>query len=200
MLDRNLGAEADGLSYRAFGCYYQVGRKDPFIGPNLANISGYNYLGPNWLRWSDDWARLSTLQNIAKFGVLAEWKSNVSDGSISGYDDVETYRHRYPMWLIARDFNHAHLDRNKYAWVHTDGQADFNTKTLFDPCPPGYKLPTTREWDNFKNNEFEYTNPVAFSSGPFGYCMNKDAQPNSSYNNAETQAAWETLVARKHAQ
>lgn len=199
MLDRNLGAEADGLSYRAFGCYYQVGRKDPFIGPNLANISGYNYLGPNWLWWSDDWARLSTLQNTAKFGVLAEWKSNVSDGSISGYDDVETYRHRYPMWLIARDFNHAHLDRNKYAWVHTDGQADFNTKTLFDPCPPGYKLPTTREWDNFKNNEFEYTNPVAFSSGPFGYCMNKDAQPNSSYNNAETQAAWETLVARKQA-
>ena len=111
------------------------------------------------------------------------------------------------MWLISRDFEHAHLDRSKYAWVHTEGQADFNTKTLFDPCPPGYKLPTTREWDNFKNNEFEYTDPIAFSSGPFGYCTSTEAEAsykatamtNGVYDYPETHDAWETLAARRAA-
>ena len=198
MLDRNLGAEAADLTYKAIGTYYQVGRKDPFIGPNT--------LGKNEKNNTRSWAsnRVSTLNNTAKFGVLAEWKSNVTDGSVSGYTDVETYRHKYPMWLIARDFEHAHLDRNKYAWVHTEGQADFNTKTLFDPCPPGYKLPTTREWDNFKNNEFEYTNPAAYSSGPLGYSMNKSAEASSQatamkgkkYTYPETHDAWVTLQER----
>lgn len=210
MLDRNIGAEVADLSYKAFGCYYQVGRKDPFIGPNTHGGGG---VGNNWWNWTDegveDWSicRQSTLQNRAKFGVLAEWKANVTDGSISGYNDVETYRHKYPMWLIARDFEHAHLDRNKYAWVHTDGQADFNTKTLFDPCPPGYKLPTTREWDNFKNNEFEYSNPAAFSSGPFGYCTSTEAvasskamaMTNGVYDYPDTHNAWATLAARRDA-
>ena len=210
MLDRNLGAEAADLSYKAFGCYYQVGRKDPFIGPNKHGGGG---IGNNWWNWTDegveDWSvcRLSTLQNTEKFGVLAQWKAGVTNGSISGYNDVETYRHRYPMWLISRDFEHAHLDRSKYAWVHTEGQADFNTKTLFDPCPPGYKLPTTREWDNFKNNEFEYSDPVAYSSGPFGYCTSTEAEAsikamsmtNGAYDYPETHDAWATLAARREA-
>lgn len=210
ILDRNLGAEANDLSYKAFGCYYQVGRKDPFIGPNTHGGGG---IGNSWWNWTDegveDWSkcRLSTLQNRERFGVLAEWKANVTDGSISGYDDVETYRHKYPMWIIARDFEHAHLDRSKYAWVHTEGQADFNTKTLFDPCPPGYKLPTTREWDNFKNNEFEYSDPVAFSSGPFGYCTSTEAvasdkakaMTNGVYDYPDTHNAWATLAARRDA-
>ena len=198
MLDRNLGAEAADLSYNAIGTYYQVGRKDPFIGPNTL---GTNRSG-NSLRWSDN--RIATLNNTAKFGVLAEWKSNIQDGDVSGYNDVETYRHKYPMWIIDRTFEHAHLDKNKYAWVHTEGQADFNTKTLHDPCPPGYKLPTTREWDNFKNNEFEFTDPAAFSSGPLGYCMNKDAEASdyatskrgNSFRYPETAEAWETLQER----
>ena len=210
MLDRNLGAEAADLSYKAFGCYYQVGRKDPFIGPNTHGGGG---IGNNLWNWTDegveDWSicRTATLQNRDKFGILAEWKANVTDGSISGYNDVETYRHKYPMWIIARDFEHAHLDKNKYAWVHTDGQADFNTKTLFDPCPPGYKLPTTREWDNFKNNEFEYSDPVAFSSGPFGYCTSAEAvasskataMNNGAYTYPDTHNAWATLEARRTA-
>ena len=209
MLDRNLGAEAADLSYKAYGCYYQVGRKDPLIGPNLGNFApgSFNNMGGNWLWWSEDWVRIATLQNTAKFGILAEWKANVTDDSIPGYNDVETYRHKYPMWLIDRDFEHAHLDRSKYAWVHTEGQADFNTKTLFDPCPPGYKLPTTREWDNFKNNEFEYTDPIAYSSGPFGYCISAEAVPsvkatsmtNGVYDYPETHDAWEILAARRAA-
>ncbi len=209
MIDRNLGAETADLSCKAYGCYYQVGRKDPFIGPNTAQFEpgSFNSMGPTWLWWSESWVRIATLQNTAKFGILAEWKANVTDESFSGYNDVETYRHKYPMWLISRDFEHAHLDRNKYAWVHTEGQADFNTKTLFDPCPPGYKLPTTREWDNFKNNEFEYTNPVAYSSGPFGYCLSTEAvasnkamaMTNGAYDYPETHDAWATLASRREA-
>ena len=201
MLDRNLGAEAADLSYNAIGTYYQVGRKDPFIGPNTL---GQNRSG-NTLSWASN--RVSTMNNTAKFGILAEWRSGVQDGDIRGYDDVETYRHKYPMWLIDRTFEHAHLDKNKYAWVHTEGQADFNTKTLHDPCPPGYKLPTTREWDNFKNNEFEFTDPAAYSSGPLGYSMNKNANASSyatskrgnSYRYPETREAWLTLEERVEA-
>ena len=198
MLDRNLGAEAADLSYKAIGCYYQVGRKDPIIGPNTLgrNSSGNTYT------WSSN--RITTLTNTARFGSLAEWKANVTDESGTGYTDVETYRHKYPMWVINRDFSHAHLDKNKYAWVHRSGEADFNTKTLFDPCPPGYKLPTTREWDNFKNNEYEYTSPAAYSSGPFGYSMWENAEPSSystakkgdSYTYPATAAAWTTLNER----
>ena len=161
---------------------------------------------PEWLK--STWDVISNQVKVDK--IYLETHRDlliIKDGSISGYNDVETYRHRYPMWLISRDFEHAHLDRSKYAWVHTEGQADFNTKTLFDPCPPGYKLPTTREWDNFKNNEFEYTNPAAFSSGPFGYCISTEAEAsikatsmtNGVYDYPETHDAWATLATRREA-
>lgn len=194
--DRNIGAEFVGplstLDYQAaaktVGFYYQMGRKDPFPGlKGLPDTNTYS-AAYNWL----DNLSGGTINNTALFGEVAQWRHSVS-GTVNGVN-VEIERHRYPMWLITRSFENTEADR--YAWVADKAEAESNTKSLFDPCPPGYKLPTVREWDNLKDCEFEYTVPKAETSGPLGFSIwnqavaSAAAGTDTSYG---TGLAWWTL-------
>lgn len=199
MMDRNLGAEAKGLGIDAMGLYYQVGRKSPMIGPgtsatrrNSNSSTGGSGRNNRW-SWST-WAsgRQQTLINTETFGEeVASWKANVTT------PDALENDHHYPMWLLKRDNTTADEPQNLYSWTHTSGEADTSTKTLYDPCPPGYKIPTTREWDNLKNNEYEYANPAAIGSGPLGYSMWEEAeQSNYASRHQMTADAWNALNER----
>lgn len=150
MLDRNIGAESASLDdYRSDGLYYQLGRKDPFIGPNRKGSTSTT----TTYTWNSRY-QVTTYRNTETFGAsTAAWSV---DSSIAA-------EYQQPMHL-----NYGHSPYT-YAWVQADDPATANSKTLLDPCPVGYKLPITREWDNFKNNEFEYADPESICSGPFGY-------------------------------
>ncbi len=195
ILDRNLGAEAKGLGMDAMGLYYQVGRKSPMIGPSSSATRQNSTNSSDW-RWST-WAngRQQTLINTEVFGTtVASWRSNVTTTAALEND------HHYPMWILKRDNSTASEPQNLYSWTHTSGEADTSTKTLYDPCPPGYKIPTTREWDNLKNNEYEYAVPAAIGSGPFGYSMWEDAsQSGNASRHQLTGDAWNALNERKEA-
>lgn len=157
MLDRNLGAESNELGDpRSAGLYYQSGRKDPFIG--YASQTG-----------STSWAsnRLTTYLNTATFPSHAAWTTS-SNGKAFTVANVCNY----PMSLFANDSKDEIFT---YGWVQGTTSTLNNSKTFFDPCPPGYKLPTTREWDNFKNNEFYCANESINKTGVFGYCAYRDA-------------------------
>lgn len=155
MLDRNLGAESNELGDpRAAGLYYQSGRKDPFIGYNDQTGS---------TSWASN--RVKTYLNTKTFPSHAAWKTNAGTFNVANVVN-------YPMSLFGATGKDEIFT---YGWVQGTQSTINNSKTFFDPCPPGYKLPTTREWDNLKNSEFYHKNVSINKTGVFGYCAYKDA-------------------------
>lgn len=167
MFDRNLGAETNELGQvTSYGLYYQLGRHVPFNTPqsngawpgNVKKTYVNSYFEQNW-------------------GVS---ESKITLGNV----------YAKPMTLNPGTTRGTTSDANihTYAWATSDQPATDNSKTLLDPCPLGYKLPLTREWDSFKNNEFEAALPEAICSGVFGYGA---PYSESSYTNyRKSQWSW----------
>lgn len=169
ILDRNVGAESaefttvgDPNGARSTGLYYQRGRKEPMIGFKLAN-------------GSSDWKtnQLPTYRNTETFGSLATWQANVE------YNSYNTFSQ--PMSLIRNipyttDYVNNPSADYTFAWNSSTTAAvnenDINndTKSMFDPCPAGYRMPTTREWDNMKADKYRYT-VGGQGFGVYGYCV-----------------------------
>ncbi len=153
MLDRNIGAETAELgNVLSYGLYYQLGRHTPFITPSD------NGTWPNWS------------QTVFVNAYFAEGQKNWGIESMANGD---SYPYARPMTMnssAARNTTDGTLDNiYDYSWVAFDLPAAEKSKTFFDPCPLGYKLPTTREWDNFKETGYERTSPRAIYPGAFGY-------------------------------
>ena len=181
MLDRNIGAETSTLGNpRSTGLYYQRGRKEPFI--SFGNREG-----------STDWTanQIPTYANTNRFGDIAKWEAGRT------YEDVTTPI-KYPMSLI-EDIDYSGSSDYYYAWNAASEVSDVSiandTKSMFDPCPPGYRLPTTREWDNFKNNEFTDYTANELASGAFGYCYLKDLEGVLSSSNSTDQIIAQRIAA-----
>lgn len=139
-MDRNLGAyhNSDGSMlqddvYRSYGMYYQWGRKDPFSRPEDYNFSANAdevIYGTN------------TLTTAFKY-VDAE------DG-----DDVGTleYAVQNPMTYIVGSAD------NSYDWLYDGHKADLwsaEQKSIYDPCPRGWRVPDSDVWAAFDIDEAE---------------------------------------------
>lgn len=180
MLDRNIGAETSTLGNpRSTGLYFQRGRKEPLI--SFGNREG-----------STDWTanQIPTYANTNRFGDIAKWEAGRT------YEDVTTPI-KYPMSLI-EDIDYSGSSDYYYAWNAASEVSDVSiandTKSMFDPCPPGYRLPTTREWDNFKNNEFTDYTANELASGAFGYCYLKDLENVLTTSNSTDQVIAERIA------
>ena len=156
MLDRNLGAESAELSdTRSAGLYYQRGRKEPIIGLNKYNGT---------TKWDSN--QLPTYRNTDVFGSRAQWTT-------AAYSTHNTFSQ--PMALIS-GIPYSGDDTYTYAWNASEAAGDNaddisnDVKSMFDPCPVGYRMPTTREWDNLKADKFRWT-IGGQGFGVFGYCM-----------------------------
>lgn len=165
MLDRNIGAETAELgNVLSYGLYYQLDRHTPFITP-----SG-----------DGTWPNAPKTVFVNKY--FAEGQQNSNTGwHIEDMEFTEVYARPMTMNSGAKLENVYGTKSVKvypYAWVSIDAPASENSKTFLDPCPLGYKLPTTREWDNFKDNQYENSAPRIRQSGIFGY-----AAPYNSYKN-----------------
>lgn len=164
MLDRNIGAETNDISnVRSYGLYYQLGRHTPFITP----------------KEDGEWTTTNQLTNYVNskfgkswgYGTLTVANSYVNPMTINNGHTIGTS---------------ATSNIFTYGWVTSDQPATANSKTLFDPCPLGYKLPLTREWDNLKNNEFEAASPAATGSGVFGYAAPYSETDYTNYSSLDT--------------
>ena len=155
MMDRNLGAETAELGNpRSTGLYYQRSRKEPMIG--FGNVTGST-------TWTEN--QIPTYRNTETFGNRAVWTAGMT------YSNYNTLK--YPMALMTDIPSQVSTSDYYYGW--SSAKSDENdvandTKSMFDPCPSGYRMPTVREWDNLKSDIYYWIKGVQ-GSGVFGYCQ-----------------------------
>ena len=112
MMDRNLGAtSATPGEAGALGLLYQWGRKDPFLGS-------------------------SSISSNVEAKSTVSWPSPVSSSSSRG---TIGYAVEHPTTFIT-------LNDSNYDWYYTGSSSTDNTrwqssKTIYDPCPAGWRVP-----------------------------------------------------------
>lgn len=132
-LDRNLGATAATCNsaesaLATYGLYYQWGRKDPSMGPPTYNYSPINLNTAPYYDFSSD---EKTAAEVVQFA-----QPSLQNG-------VEN-----PMYLILPTaqplsyiFNWTH-QRYDFLWGYNLATG-MTTKTIYDPCPYGYRVPSS---------------------------------------------------------
>ena len=155
IMDRNLGATESKPGkdyYRTFGLLYQWGRKDPFLNFR-STPPGYGemYSTGNWTSTCVHGIENSIKSPMA-FCIVSQFLDTYEDG-----DWAHTYR--------SGDYFRPYPD-------HTRWQ---ETKTIYDPCPSGWKVPTGGTegfWVHAGFPNGEGVHPVAEGGMMFGtpYC------------------------------
>lgn len=147
-MDRNLGAETTSLTdVRSKGMYYQRGRKDPFIYPSTNAPT--TYYTP---------AAVTSLEGY-------EFKSygrNTSP-SLPTSDYTVQWAIEHPTTVMAGNpySGSWHNPLNPNLWGnYTNGTtaSTVNRKTIYDPCPPGWRVPHTGAWDKNYFKKATYVN------------------------------------------
>lgn len=161
-IDRNLGAYSNEPGSRSMGLLYQWGRKDPFRGATRDPHSNGTY------ERFYQFERLQYTKNYTVNGVTYDWKdwSSSSDGDETVLNSIT-----HPTTLLYNGFlsdENTSMEENvvKALWgtsSSTIDAVDNGIKTMYDPCPPGYRVPTV--------HAFIFTTPTS------------DDGSNSYYNN-----------------
>ncbi|MDR2131198.1 MAG: DUF4906 domain-containing protein, partial [Odoribacteraceae bacterium] len=158
IMDRNLGAasatRADGIA-KTCGLYYQFGRKEPFpaAGVKLYNASG---------------AMVTAFTATPGDCIVRVQGRTATKTAIQ-----HPYNFYYP-----ESGNGDWVQSNPYpatSWNNPTWQTS-TTKSLFDPCPPGWRLPVNGTW------------ATSFLSGT--NTPNAANYP-GDYKNGQDQAGWE---------
>lgn len=122
MMDRNLGAKSNGDDdpYHSYGMFYQWGRKEPLI-------------------MSDD---ATSTSNASTYGPL---NTNLSFSTIDSDKETGTidYALKFPMRIIKG------VEASGYDWLYSTHDAALwaANKTMYDPCPVGWKVPESKVWN-----------------------------------------------------
>ena len=187
LMDRFIGAtyapsaaSADALSMTSgelqatYGLYYQWGRKDPF--PGAASDGGTT--SPWWKYADGSWVESTSFDEI----VPASGRS--VGQSVREPMAFHTSSYRYPDNIGSPiDANQFFSDRNSgNTWVgdfkkqeatealwgysSATGYGKTSTKTMYDPCPPGYSVTYYLVWTNtMKNGDGAYNYYTYLDSG-----------------------------------
>lgn len=155
LLDRNIGATRAVCSnateaLATYGLYYQWGRKDPSMGPPSYNYSPINLNTAPYYDFSSD---EKTAAEVTQFA-----QPTLRNG-------VEN-----PMYLILPTgqplsyiFNWLY-QRYDFLWGY-DSATGMTSKTIYDPCPYGYRVPSSELGALFSmgsgsNGTYGYTRTV----------------------------------------
>lgn len=169
-MDRNLGAlTATAAKLTTVGLYYQWGRKDPFPGPNSVEntftFEGEPIYDDNGVELTpQDWSNAGTGIKYRTVSV-----SNNLDSSILNpttfYCGADGDKIEGDWYTSADDYSY----QNDLLW----GGADFGEmpgpKTIFDPCPAGWRVPTGGDsitvWDGFTEENFPWYDTTDWAVG-----------------------------------
>ncbi len=140
IMDRSIGAFGNsrgyqgGDKYKIGGLYYQYGRKDPFP----AQIDVYNINGEkieNFINVSH------TIDPTEKIVILPRHE----DGPKTSIEEAIHYPYVFYHGNIGGDWvsNNPYYKTN---WNYPGDERDMSHKSLFDPCPLGWKVVRSGAW------------------------------------------------------
>lgn len=151
VMDRNLGAHAASETVsdvsRTYGMFYQWGRKDPFVP--------YGSQG-SWIPTYDDAGTLLRSRSAAGF-TAGGWYT--VDGESLRAQATVAAAIAYPMCFVTATDQSSALEQY-FNWIHVttlqpddlwgcvrpDAVSDTGVKTIYDPCPPGYRVAHRYVW------------------------------------------------------
>lgn len=135
IMGRDLGALCNEAGNpKSIGLLYQWGRKDPFIAPDAWGDTDMTYKYP-----------VEMSQSYETDGTLLKCVMN-----------PQTIYYSADVFTSAESIMSGHLSAGNGAnrWggcaSHTDPTWTENEKTIYDPCPEGWRVPAGRYWAGFK--------------------------------------------------
>ena len=171
MQDRNLGAtSATPGETTAYGLYYQWGRKEPFCGGVTTESSAESMAQ----------ARAGTTVNPA-FAEAHAWQQ----ASGAEFSTLE-YAAAHPMTFLSNKGT-----TGTYDWLASPRDDLWGTqKSIYDPCPPGYRVPDRDTWDDFADEADRYIEGVSTWDGTlygmtYTHEETKDWYPAQGYRNRD---------------
>ncbi len=133
LMSRNLGAlNETPATEDVKGLYYQWGRKDPFIGFAAGGSAPYGCTSEEDYIWEMQPAQA---QNSIE-AAIAYPTVFFAGGYASGND-----------WYYGG--GPGAENRNDYLWGNATGEASSAVKTVYDPCPPGYRVAPLEAFTGF---------------------------------------------------
>lgn len=145
VMDRNLGATLGATTLlteqseidQTIGLYYQGGRKDPFVGhktivknntafATLYDAAGDEYTRPATVADTENTNVAYSIANPATFITGNYWYNSANWRAGANYWGFQSY------------------STNGYAVSATASPS--TNKSIYDPCPPGYCVPTFNVW------------------------------------------------------
>lgn len=177
-MDRNLGAyhNSDGTIigkdiYKAYGMYYQWGRKDPFARPTDYLFSSnrdqilYNYLGGSH---------------------SYQYVNSETDG-VGSYE----YAVAHPMSFIVGE------ESNDYDWLYSSHDNTLwsdTSKSINDPCPRGWRIPESNAFTAFDIAEEEDGAALADIRNMYGWHLVDSATGTKMFMPGAGRRSFETGV------
>ncbi len=143
MMDRNLGSSKTGFWATAMndgqGLKYTWGRKDPFLSASNAAFNGLTYLEsydalgnviPNYMAGGNQTAATATA-----FSADIAWRPVSVQATVA--DAI-----KYPMNYVmnAQTWCASMID-DLWGDPYSASTSDTGSKSIYDPCPPGWRIP-----------------------------------------------------------
>lgn len=146
IMDRNLGATSSATDdVHAYGLYYQWGRKDPFAGAAEAGTISTGIREEEAFTSATASCRFNPAFADAGWAVAANDDASISTGRTIAYTIAHpTTFVRYNLQIDDMSGIGTWYNEDYTAYLKLwgfDEDTKHNTKTLFDPCPPGWKVP-----------------------------------------------------------
>jgi hypothetical protein len=191
-MDRNLGATEAALSLAGRGLFYQWGRKDPFPGGE-SGTAGHAALD-KFYGMPD-----AGSPEVVKVTNTATNAAGIADGILESIRKPTTFfgfRNVYDDWLPM--------------FANTLWNTSENTKTVYDPCPVGWRIPnfddtspwyglTQQIYDRSDNAGVDWSNPTGSMNG-FYQAAGEREYDNGSYRyGGESGMYWSAMSGSIHA-
>ncbi len=154
IMDRHLGALGwrpngveNGKTYKAFGLYYQWGRKDPFPAQRL-------------LKYGQD------VSEIQLYNIRGQTTDTKIESIKESNGTILTKATNHPRRLYKEKVITTYAS-DEHHWNHPSVCAKQGTKSIFDPCPPGWEVAATDVYNGLVKHTEGSTTELDNSDGKY---------------------------------